>query len=228
MYEINKNISTISCAGTIIQQIGRKGNRENIFEAKISLPRKWEKPPKSEKTADLLLYEKFMRSNINPFYEGLSRKCGLLFMKKCIMRGKGFRVSPWAGRPLIASESSTRQLGVRSEEWWCGARSFDSVLTVPPLHDRTSDISLRSGWRNAPRSINNGDAMSGHSSHQLPVSSHLRLLIPSHSSLLSNLGLGACRPVITCKRGSAGSTGSEGSTGVVRRIKFESAAEFWN
>ena len=30
------------------------------------------------------------------------------------MRGKGFRVSPWAGRPLIAGESSTRQLGVRS------------------------------------------------------------------------------------------------------------------
>ena len=113
MYEINKNISTISCAGTIIQQIGRKGNRENIFEAELSLARKWEKLPKSEKTADLLLYEKFMRSSINPFYEGLSRKCGLLFMKKCIMRGKGFRVSPWAYRSVITNESPVR---IRNEE----------------------------------------------------------------------------------------------------------------
>ena len=125
MYEINKNISTISCAGTIIQQIGRKGNRENIFEAKISLARKWEKPPKSEKTADLLLYEKFMRSSINPFYEGVSRKCGLLFMKKCIMRGNGSRVSPWAGRPwlrmkaLLEWEIRNEKLGIRSD-WWLG------------------------------------------------------------------------------------------------------------
>ena len=115
MYEINKNISTISCAGTIIQQIGRKGNRENIFEAKISLPRKWEKPPKSEKTADLLLYEKFMRGSINPFYEGVSRKCGLLFMKKCIMRGKGFRVSPWAGRPWLRMKALL-EWEIRNEE----------------------------------------------------------------------------------------------------------------
>ena len=113
MYEINKNISTISCAETIIQQIGRKGTRENIFEAKLSLLRKWEKPPKSEKTADLLLYEKFMRSSINPFYEGVSRKCGLLFMKKCIMRGNGFRVSPWAYRSVITNESPVR---IRNEE----------------------------------------------------------------------------------------------------------------
>ena len=115
MYEINKNISTISCAGTIIQQIGRKGNRENIFEAKISLARKWEKPPKSEKTADLLLHEKFMRSNINPFYEGVSRKCGLLFMKKCIMRGNGFRVSPWAGRPWLRMKALL-EWEIRNEE----------------------------------------------------------------------------------------------------------------
>ena len=45
-----------------------------------------------------------MRGSINPFYGGVSRKCGLLFMKKCIMRGKGFRVSPWAGRPMITCE----------------------------------------------------------------------------------------------------------------------------
>ena len=30
------------------------------------------------------------------------------------VQGSGFRVCPWACRPLIACESSTRQLGVRS------------------------------------------------------------------------------------------------------------------
>ena len=68
---------------------------------------------------------------------------------------------------------------MRNPKWWCGTRSFDSVLTVPPLHYRTSDILLRSGWRNAPRSINNGDAMSWHASH-------LRHLIPSHLSLATH------------------------------------------
>ncbi|GAA6388259.1 hypothetical protein I3400192H8_03690 [Dialister sp. i34-0019-2H8] len=37
------------------------------------------------------------------------------------------------------------KLEMRNAKWWCGARSFDSVLTVPPLHYRTFDISLRSG-----------------------------------------------------------------------------------
>ena len=35
----------------------------------------------------------------------------------------------------------------------------------------------------------------------------------------SGLAHGACCPLITCERGSAGSTGSVGSKGVVRRIK---------
>ena len=50
-------------------------------------------------------------------------------------------------------------------------------------------------------------------------------LVTSHLYLLSNLALGACRPLIACERGSAGAKGSEGSTGVVRRIKIRSAAE---
>ena len=35
-----------------------------------------------------------------------------------------------AGRPLIADESSTRQLGVRSEEWWCGAKNNEAPRTI--------------------------------------------------------------------------------------------------
>ena len=89
------------------------------------------------------------------------------------------RVSPLGGSVHWLWMKASRELEIRNEKWWCGARSFDSVLTVPPLHDRTSDISLRSGWRNAPRSINNGNAMSWHASH-------LRHLIPSYSSLLAN------------------------------------------
>ena len=41
----------------------------------------------------------------------------------------------------------------------------------------------------------------------------------------SGLAHGACRPLITCESGSAGSIGSRGSTGLVRRIKIKSAAE---
>ena len=36
----------------------------------------------------------------------------------------------------------------------------------------------------------------------------------------------ACRPLISCERGSAGSVGSTGSKGSVRRIKIRSAASF--
>ena len=39
----------------------------------------------------------------------------------------------------------------------------------------------------APRSINSGDARRWYLSHQSLATSHLRLLIPSHSYLLSNL-----------------------------------------
>mgnify|MGYP003621526810 CR=1 FL=1 len=38
----------------------------------------------------------------------------LAFYEEVYNEGKEFRVNPWAGRPLIACESSTRQLGVRS------------------------------------------------------------------------------------------------------------------
>ncbi len=51
-----------------------------------------------------------------------------------------------------------------------------------------------------------------------PVTSHSKLLIPSHSSLLSGLARGAGRPLMACKRGGAGSIGSEDSAGAVQRI----------
>ena len=81
-----------------------------------------------------------------------------------LFRGRG---SPWGVSPFDCGWKLclNEKLEMRNAKWWCGARSFDSVLTALPLHDRTSDISLRSGWRNAPRSINNGDAMSWHASH---------------------------------------------------------------
>ena len=93
----------------------------------------------------------------------------------------GFMVSLWGVLPFdsVWNLRLNEKLEMRNPKWWCGTRSFDSVLTVPPLHYRTSDILLRSGWRNAPRSINNGDAMSWHASH-------LRHLIPSHSSLATH------------------------------------------
>ena len=37
-------------------------------------------------------------------------------IKSMRVQGSGFRVSLWGVLPLIACESSTRQLGVRSEE----------------------------------------------------------------------------------------------------------------
>ena len=61
--------------------------------------------------------------------------------------GSGFGISLW-GLLSLDSDGKPRlneKLETRNAKWWCGARSFDSVLTVPPLHDRTSDISLRSG-----------------------------------------------------------------------------------
>ena len=64
---------------------------------------------------------------------------------------------------------------------------------------------------------------------RIQVTSHLRLLIPSHSSLATHpcfqtsgfrVSPWAARSLIVCERGGAGSIGSRGSTGVVRRIKI--------
>ena len=51
----------------------------------------------------------------------------------------------------------------------------------------------------------------------IQVTSHSKLLIPSHSSLLSGLARGAGRPLMACKRGGAGSIGSEGSAGAAHK-----------
>ncbi len=66
----------------------------------------------------------------------------------------------------------------------------------------------------SPQSINRAMPESGIqvTSHQSLVTPNPQSLIPSYSSLLSNLSHGACRP-IDCKR--KGSMGSMGPTGAV-------------
>ena len=78
------------------------------------------------------------------------------FDKEGGIKDNGFKkgLAPEAWGPMITFESSTRQLGVRS-----GGAAHK---------------------KEAPRSIDGGDARRWHFSHQSQVTSHSRLLIPSH------------------------------------------------